>query len=271
MTAELNDAVRRLLDEPNPAVLSTINPDGSPQTSVVWVGRDGDDLLFSTVEGRVKHRNMLRDPRVSVTVIDSSDPENYVELRGRVSMTPDVGRRLDTQLSWKYDGKDPGEDRPGAVRVIVRMIVEKATGYAALARSRGPRFRYVLGGLGCACLNRSAISVHGVHGTGRPVNAASRSMAGALSRIGCGSANRPARGWLGSWARANVSACSARSSGSSAATPVAWTRSHPCASRSTMRHCSRSAPVAAPTGVAWLRSRTPGRAAAACNAAADRR
>jgi PPOX class probable F420-dependent enzyme len=95
------------------------------------VGRRPDDLLFSTVEGRVKHRNMRRDPRVSVTVIDSSDPENYVELRGRVSITPDVGRRVDTQLSWKYDGKDPGEDRPGAVRVIVRMVVEKATGYAA--------------------------------------------------------------------------------------------------------------------------------------------
>ncbi len=56
---------------------------------------------------------------------------NYVELRGRVSMTPDTGRRLDTQLSWKYDGKDPGEDRPGAVRVAVRMVVEKAAGYAA--------------------------------------------------------------------------------------------------------------------------------------------
>ena len=102
-----------------------------PQTSAVWVGRDGEDLLFSTVEGRVKHRNMRRDPRVSVTVLDSADPENYVELRGRVSMTPDAGRRVDTQLSWKYDGKDPGEDRPGAVRVVVRMVVEKATGYAA--------------------------------------------------------------------------------------------------------------------------------------------
>ncbi|HWN61593.1 MAG TPA: hypothetical protein VNO25_13115, partial [Streptosporangiaceae bacterium] len=53
----------------------------------------------------------------------------YVELRGRVSMTPDVGRALDTQLSWKYDGQDPGEDRPGAVRVVVRMVVEKATGH----------------------------------------------------------------------------------------------------------------------------------------------
>jgi PPOX class probable F420-dependent enzyme len=98
----------------------------------MWVGRDGGDVLFSTVAGRVKHRNMSRDPRVSVTVIDSSDPENYVELRGRVSMTPDVGRRVDTELSWKYDGKDPDPDRPGAVRVIVRMVVEKAAGKAAL-------------------------------------------------------------------------------------------------------------------------------------------
>jgi len=131
MSIPLSDATLALLDGKNYAVLATINPDGSPQTSVMWVGRDGDDLLFSTVEGRVKHRNMRRDPRVSVTVIESADPENYVELRGRVSMTPDVGRALDTRLSWKYDGRDPGEDRPGAVRVVVRMAVEKVTGYAA--------------------------------------------------------------------------------------------------------------------------------------------
>ena len=90
MSIPLSDATLALLDGRNYAVLATVNPDGSPQTSVMWVGRDGHDLLFSTVEGRVKHRNMRRDPRVSVTVIDSSDPENYVELRGRVSMTPDV-------------------------------------------------------------------------------------------------------------------------------------------------------------------------------------
>jgi PPOX class probable F420-dependent enzyme len=130
MGIPLSDATLRLVDGKNYAVLATVNPDGSPQTSVVWIGRDGDELLFSTVEGRVKHRNMRRDPRVSVTVIDWSDPENYVELRGRVSMTPDIGRRLDTQLSWKYDGRDPGQDRPGAVRVVVRMVVEKATGRA---------------------------------------------------------------------------------------------------------------------------------------------
>jgi PPOX class probable F420-dependent enzyme len=131
MAIPLSEATRALTDEKNYAVLATVNADGSPQTSVMWVGRDGDDLLFSTVEGRRKHRNMLRDPRVSVSVIDSADPENYVELRGRVSMTPDEGRRVDTQLSWKYDGRDPDEDRPGAVRVVVRLTVERAAGPAA--------------------------------------------------------------------------------------------------------------------------------------------
>jgi PPOX class probable F420-dependent enzyme len=127
----LSEETLRLLDGKNYAVLATVNPDGSPQTSAMWVGRDGDDVLMSTVEGRVKHRNMARDPRVSVTILESADPENYVELRGRVSMTPDIGRRVDTSLSWKYNGRDPDPDRPGAVRVIVRMTVEKATGYAA--------------------------------------------------------------------------------------------------------------------------------------------
>ncbi len=88
MAVSLSEPVRRLADGRNYAALATVNPDGSPQTSVVWVGRDGDDLLFSTVEGRVKHRNMVRDPRVSVSIIDSADPENYAELRGTVTMTP---------------------------------------------------------------------------------------------------------------------------------------------------------------------------------------
>src|SRR4051794_3280898 len=127
----LNDETRRLLDGPNYAVLATINPDGGPQTSAMWVGRDGDDVLFSTVVGRRKHRNLEREPRASVSVLDHDDPENYVELRGRVTIEPDPGRAFDTALSWKYDGRDPDPDRPGAVRVILRLTVDKATGYAA--------------------------------------------------------------------------------------------------------------------------------------------
>jgi PPOX class probable F420-dependent enzyme len=130
MAIALSSSAIGLLDGRNYAVLATVNPDGSPHTSAMWVGRDGDDLLFSTVAGRVKHRNMLRDPRVSVTVLEIADPENYVELRGWVSMTPDPTRRLHVQLADKY-GKDPGEDVPGAERVVVRVTVDKAAGYSA--------------------------------------------------------------------------------------------------------------------------------------------
>jgi PPOX class probable F420-dependent enzyme len=132
MGIALNDEIRRLLDGPNFGVLATLNPDGGPQTSAMWVGRDGDEVLFSTVAGRRKHRNLERDPRASVVVLDAEDPYNYVELRGRViSMDEDVGRAFDTGLSWKYDGKDPDPDRPGAVRLVLRMTVDRATGYAA--------------------------------------------------------------------------------------------------------------------------------------------
>jgi len=131
MGIALNDEIRRLLDERHFAVLATLNPDGGPQTSAMWVARDGDDVLMSTTEGRRKHRNLVRDPRASVTILDSGDPYNYVELRGRVSISVDEGRAFDTGLSWKYDGHDPDPDPPGTVRLILRLEVDKATGYAA--------------------------------------------------------------------------------------------------------------------------------------------
>jgi PPOX class probable F420-dependent enzyme len=131
MGIALNDEIRRLLDGRHYAVLATINPDGGPQTSAMWVGREGDDVLMSTVVGRRKYRNLERDARASVTILDSDDPDNYVELRGRISFEPDVDRAFDTGLSHVYDGRDPDPDPPGAVRVIMRMPVDKATGYAA--------------------------------------------------------------------------------------------------------------------------------------------
>jgi PPOX class probable F420-dependent enzyme len=131
MAFTFNEETLRLLDGHHYAVLATINPDGGPQTSVMWVGRDGGDVVMSTVAGRRKHRNLERDPRASVTIVDAGDPENYVELRGRVSITEDAGREVDTRLSWKYDGRDPDPDKPGAVRLVLRMAVERATGYAA--------------------------------------------------------------------------------------------------------------------------------------------
>src|ERR1700759_1881692 len=90
MSIQLSESALRLVDGANYAVLATVNPDGSPQTSVVWVGRDGGDLLFSPVEWRVKHRNMGRDPRVSGSIIEAADPENYGELRGRMVLKKDA-------------------------------------------------------------------------------------------------------------------------------------------------------------------------------------
>ena len=133
MSALLNDEIRRLLSGPNFAILATINPDGGPQTSPLWVGLDGDDLVFSIVDGRRKVRNMRREPRVSVTVIDHEDPYNYVEIRGLATIETEGGAELDQQLSWAYDNKPAMHDAPGTVRVVARVQPTKTTGYAAHA------------------------------------------------------------------------------------------------------------------------------------------
>lgn len=110
----LNDSVRALLDAPIPAVLATVNPDGSPQTSVVWGGRDGDDLLVSTAAGRRKERNLRRDPRASLTLYDPADPLRYAEIRGVATITEDIGRSLAVVLAEQYEGPGagPGVPRP---------------------------------------------------------------------------------------------------------------------------------------------------------------
>ena len=77
MGVQLTDLARRLVDEHAFAVLSTINPDGAPQSSVIWVKRDGGDVVFSTIRGRRKTRNMERDPRVSLCMYDPADPYLY--------------------------------------------------------------------------------------------------------------------------------------------------------------------------------------------------
>src|SRR5256885_15913797 len=92
MGIQLSESALRLVDGKNYAVLATVNPDGSPQTSVVWVGRDGGDLLFSTVEGRVKHRNMVRDRRGRGSNIDFAHPGDHRAGGGPGVETPGGGR-----------------------------------------------------------------------------------------------------------------------------------------------------------------------------------
>lgn len=128
MTAQLSDQARALLDARSFAVVSTVQPDGSPQASVVWVKRDGDDLLFSTVEGRRKHLNLVRDPRVSVVVNPPEAPYSYLEVRGTVSFSTEGGRELIDELSNKYLGKDYAVESPETVRVVVRVSPSRVVG-----------------------------------------------------------------------------------------------------------------------------------------------
>ncbi|MFJ8626596.1 PPOX class F420-dependent oxidoreductase [Kitasatospora sp. NPDC093550] len=129
MTAQLSDRAKALIDGKSFAVVSTIQPDGSPQSSVVWVKRDGDDILFSTVEGRRKHLNLKRDPRVSILLNPADSPYEYLEARGEVTMTTEGGRELIDELAAKYRGVDKYTwDGPDDVRVIVRLTPRKVVG-----------------------------------------------------------------------------------------------------------------------------------------------
>ncbi|MFG2293312.1 PPOX class F420-dependent oxidoreductase [Streptomyces sp. NPDC048603] len=136
-TVAFNEAVQRLLDAPHPAVLSTLNPDGSPQTSVVWVSRDGTDLLISTEQGRRKERNIVRDPRVSLTVFDLNNPYSYVEIRGEATVTEDLGRAVAVRIAEEYlgpgGGKEYAEAPSEAVRMVVRISPRRVLGNAARA------------------------------------------------------------------------------------------------------------------------------------------
>jgi PPOX class probable F420-dependent enzyme len=127
----LNDAVRALLDAKNYATISTTNPDGSPQSSVIWVIRDGDDLLFSTLRDRRKERNLRRDPRASVSIFSLADPEEYAEVRGTVTITEDEGLVVAHALAQKYTDKDHEPPAPGTERVVIRLTPTKVTGHAA--------------------------------------------------------------------------------------------------------------------------------------------
>lgn len=132
MPAALSDRIKSLLDSPVFVVVGTLQPDGSPQLSPVWVKRDGDDLLISTTADRRKKLNIERDPRVSVVVLDPDSPYEYAEIRGTAEITTRGARELIDELSLKYTGKKYAEFNPSsaqdAERVVVRIRPQKVTG-----------------------------------------------------------------------------------------------------------------------------------------------
>jgi PPOX class probable F420-dependent enzyme len=120
----LTEAARALIDASEHATVATIEPGGQPQLSVVWVKTDGDDVVFSTVVGRRKHANLLRDPRITLVVFARDNPDRYVEVRGRTLLKNDPDKTLINDLSLRYAG-EPFEDAPENRRVIVRIVASK--------------------------------------------------------------------------------------------------------------------------------------------------
>jgi PPOX class probable F420-dependent enzyme len=125
----LTDAQGRFLDGPNYGVVTTLRPDGSPHTTVVWVDVDGDGIpSFNTARGRVKPANLEGDPRVSLLVVAEGDFYRWVSLDGTVELTTQGAHEQIDRLSRKYDGK-PWSYHEGQERVTARILPERITAY----------------------------------------------------------------------------------------------------------------------------------------------
>jgi PPOX class probable F420-dependent enzyme len=106
----------------NFGAITTLLPDGHPQTQVMWVDADDEHLLVNTEVHRQKFRNVERDPRVTLTIWDREDPYRFVEVRGEVveKVRGSEARRHIDELSHKYRGQ-PYQTRIQSERVVLRI------------------------------------------------------------------------------------------------------------------------------------------------------
>ena len=117
----------KLLKEKNLVFLATTMKDGSPQVSPVWADFEDDHIMINTAEGRIKHINVLRDPRVAISIVDQNNPLDMTAIRGRVEkIIPDYDYQHANKLTKKYLGMDkypfPREDEK---RIIFKIKPEK--------------------------------------------------------------------------------------------------------------------------------------------------
>jgi PPOX class probable F420-dependent enzyme len=125
--ASIPDSHADILKKKAFANLATLNADGSPQVSPVWVDFDGQNVLINTAKGRVKTRNLEREKRVALSIADPENPYRYVGIQGRVTGMSEAGAdaHID-KMAMKYMGKEKYPLRaPGEVRVIVTIAPDK--------------------------------------------------------------------------------------------------------------------------------------------------
>ncbi len=127
--SQITEPVAQLIKGKNFAYLSTLMKDGSPQVTPTWVDidRDGNSILINTAEGRIKQKNVSRDPRVAISVPNQNNPYNMVSIRGRVIKQIKGGADEHTdRLAKKYLDLDKYPYRsPNEKRVILKIKPEK--------------------------------------------------------------------------------------------------------------------------------------------------
>lgn len=105
------------------AHVATVGPEGEPHSSPVWFEWDGTHIKFSLTTGRQKYRNLQRDKRVSLSILDPLDPYRYVEIRGELDeIEPDPEIAFISRMAKKYIGRDRYPwHRPGDERVVMKV------------------------------------------------------------------------------------------------------------------------------------------------------
>ena len=131
MSVQLSERARELISAKNLGSIATIMPDGSPHVVPVWIDLDGNDVLINTAEGRQKLKNIRRDPRVAMDVVNLENPYEMVALRGRVvEVTHEGADSHIDKLAKKYLGRDTYPFRqPDEQRVIIRIEAERLMSY----------------------------------------------------------------------------------------------------------------------------------------------
>lgn len=127
-TNVIPESHKNLLDSTALASVSTVGPDGSPQVNPVWFGWDGALLSFSQTKNRQKYRNLRKDNRIAVSIVDPVNPYRYMEIRGKVvEFIEDPDKAFIDSMAKKYLGEDKYPwNQPGDERVIVVVEPERA-------------------------------------------------------------------------------------------------------------------------------------------------
>ncbi len=125
---KLTEQAKTLLDGKNFGSVATVMPDGSPQVAPVWVDREGDIVLLNATISRQRYKNLKRDPRVAISIFDSSNPYSNVMIRGRVVEMTEAGaeEHID-KLSMKYHGTKYNYHKADDPRVIIKIQPEHVT------------------------------------------------------------------------------------------------------------------------------------------------